>query len=130
MSALAGTAPVSIQAPARFGVTIKVVTTLLITAGVPSVVAEESSDCILSVTDVGVGRYGITADLAGCVRCVGSYGSIESPANTYAASAVAHSALSQSAGTFEINTIQGTTLADPTTLSKVRYTLEFSTVNR
>lgn len=121
---LAHSAPMQTQSPARFRIVRHVYITLLITSGVPSVVAAESDEG-LDVADTGTGRYTVSnLPVAGAQRLVHSSGGIESPGTTYAAASVGHNALSLSDGTIELNVLNGTTLTDPTTLSKVRYKLE------
>lgn len=123
---LRSTSPALQQDPVKFVRIRNVYISLLITAGVPSVVAAESDDG-LEVADTGTGRYTVSnLPSAGAERCVANGGAIEGPSSTFAASAVCHNALDLEAGTIEINTLQGTTLADPTTLSKVRYKLELA----
>lgn len=123
---LSGSAPVQFQSPVRFRNIRHVYVTLLITAGSPAVVVAESEEKI-TVTDSGAGRYTIgNLPTKGASRCVAGGGTIESPSTTYAAASVAHTALSIANGTVEINVLNGTTLTDPTTLSKVRYKLELA----
>jgi hypothetical protein len=113
--------------PVKFGTIEKVHICLLITGGVPSLVAEESSARVsTTVVDTGTGIFTVDIGVGG-TRCVGASGSVEAPAagGTQAAPTVGYF-LDLTAGTVEVNTYAGATLTDPTTLSKVRLTLELS----
>lgn len=126
--AIVGTQPAAIQTPAKFRVMPRIYITLLITAGVPSIVAAESTDG-LTVADTNTGRYTVSGlNSASAERCVGADGCVQGPTGSgvQAAPTVGFCNLDLSAGTVEVNTYAGATLTDPTTLSKVRLVLELA----
>lgn len=131
MAILDRTMPAGIHTPTKFGPVARLHISLLITAGVPSVVEAESSDQVTGVTDNGAGQYEVAFDGTGAKRCVGSSGSVESAdASPTGGLIVSHTALTLNgtSSTVEIQCVStGSTLADPETLSTVRYTLELAT---
>lgn len=120
----------TVQTPSKFGVTVHIYVTLLITSGVPSVVTTESTTGI-TVADTGTGLYTVTFDGGGAARCVHANGCVEGPDSSPTGGLiVAYSNLVLSTTTNSSCIIQcvstGSTLADPETLSKVRFKLELA----
>jgi hypothetical protein len=131
MGVLAGTQPLGLHVPVKFGRIATVYVTLLITAGVPSVVTAESTAGI-SVADTAAGRYTVTFDGTDGRRLAWAGGSVQTiDATPTGGMIVGFTAftLDGADSSVEIQCIStGSTLADPETLSKVRFKMEIATL--